>query len=68
MASKRAKPVREVYLERGGNKTKADAESEVLAQLEKYIKNVQQDTHRGRRLSAGKRRRSTTIIGSAALG
>ena len=58
--------MREVHLERGSNnrETKADAESEVLAQLEKYIKNLQQGTHRGRRGSAGKRRRSTSNRGT----
>lgn len=62
MASKRARPVREVHLEKEGHskEAKSDVGSEIMAQLEKYVKSLQQGTRKGKnRRFARKRRRST---------
>ena len=63
MVSKRARPVREVHLERGdGSKgAKSHAGSHIISQLERYMKNIQQGTQRGRnRRSTGRGRRANS--------
>ena len=50
MASKRAKPVIEVHLEKESHnkETKPEAGSDIIAQLEKFEKNLQQGSRKGR--------------------
>ena len=61
MASKRDRPVREVHLkkESRNEEVKSDGGSDIIAQLEKFVKNLQQSPRKGKnRRSTGKRRRS----------
>ena len=65
MASKRAKPVREVHLEKESRnkETKPEAGSDIIAQLEKFVKNLQQGSRKGRnRRSAGRRRSASDAV------
>ena len=64
MASKRAEPVREVYLEKESHKeTKPEAGSDIIAQLEKFVKNLQQGSRKGRNRRSAGRSASDTVAG-----
>ena len=63
MVSKRARSVREVHLEREDGRwgAKSHAGSDIIALLERYMKNIQQGARRGRnRQSTGRGRRANS--------